>query len=91
VRKLSTQFLREGEALKTVFIGSDGEVADGPGALAANKAVSQRFIQARDDVKDEKLYDLLNELCAAPFTSVALRWLRGDWDLHRSCLLLPRN
>lgn len=53
VRGLARKFLREQETLE-IFIG-DSENGD----LAANKAVTQTFIEAQDDEKDKKLYDIL--------------------------------
>ena len=53
VRSLARKFLREQET-QEIFIG-DGENGD----LAANKAVTQTFVEAQDDEKDKKLYDIL--------------------------------
>eukprot|EP00548_Thalassiothrix_antarctica_P007874 CAMPEP_0194137750 /NCGR_PEP_ID=MMETSP0152-20130528/7594_1 /TAXON_ID=1049557 /ORGANISM="Thalassiothrix antarctica, Strain L6-D1" /LENGTH=487 /DNA_ID=CAMNT_0038834893 /DNA_START=59 /DNA_END=1522 /DNA_ORIENTATION=+ len=53
VRRVADKFLRKGETTE-IFIGGAGD-----GELAANKAVTQTFIQAQDDEKDNKLYDLL--------------------------------
>eukprot|EP01048_Picozoa_sp_COSAG05_P007661 COSAG05_NODE_546_length_8763_cov_12.991228_7_plen_525_part_00 len=59
VRKLAQNFLRSADSgnLKQVFIGTSADAE-----LEANTAVSQTFIQARDDVKDEKLWELLENL-----------------------------
>lgn len=43
-----------------IFLG-EGDGGDGA-ELAANKAVSQRFVHATDDEKDKKMYDVLCEL-----------------------------
>lgn len=53
VRRAADNYLRKGETTE-VFIGGAGD-----GELAANKAVSQTFVEAQDDEKDKKLYDLL--------------------------------
>lgn len=57
VRKLAAGYLRDKSLVREIFVG-EGEV---DGELAANKAISQRFIQARDHEKDEKLYNLICE------------------------------
>lgn len=57
VRRVAKTFLR-GDRTEEVFIG-DGDI---DGELEANKAVTQTFIQAQDDEKDKKLYDLLISL-----------------------------
>ena len=53
VRKLAAQFLRDGESTCEIFVG------DVNAELEANKSVSQLFIQATDDEKDEKLYHFM--------------------------------
>jgi len=53
VRRVAANFLRKEETLE-VFVGGAGD-----GELAANKAVTQTFVEAQDDEKDKKLYDLL--------------------------------
>ncbi len=50
---MASNYLREGETTE-VFIGGAGD-----GELATNTAVTQTFIEAQDDEKDKKLYDLL--------------------------------
>jgi superfamily II DNA/RNA helicase len=57
VRRVAGTFLRTGHTTE-VFIGEGG--ADGE--LEANKAVTQTFIEAQDDEKDKKLYELLCSL-----------------------------
>ena len=57
VRKLAEAFLRTGKTTQ-IFVGEGGVDAE----LEANKAVSQRFIKATDDEKDNKLWELLGEL-----------------------------
>jgi len=59
VRKLATKFLRTPESgqLKQVFVGASADAE-----LEANTAVSQTFVQARDDVKDDKLWGILENL-----------------------------
>ena len=57
VRKLAASFLRGEEHVKRVFIGTSADAE-----LEANTAVSQTFIQARDDEKDLKMYNLLQTL-----------------------------
>lgn len=55
VRKVAAKFMRGEKETAEIFIGEgtrDGE-------LVANKSVKQTFIEAQDDVKDKKLYDLL--------------------------------
>ena len=58
VRKLAAGYLNQDKScVEEIFIGegaSDGE-------LAANKAITQRFIEARDHEKDEHLYNLICE------------------------------
>ena len=53
VRRVADKFLRKEETIE-VFIGGAGD-----GELAANKAVTQTFLESQDDQKDKKLYDLL--------------------------------
>mmetsp|Transcript_22287 Transcript_22287/g.34009 ORF Transcript_22287/g.34009 Transcript_22287/m.34009 type:complete len:475 (+) Transcript_22287:41-1465(+) len=53
VRRIAEKFLRKGETAE-IFIGGAEN-----GELAANKAVTQTFVEAQDDQKDKKLYDLL--------------------------------
>ena len=67
VRKVAAKFLRAGETTE-VFVGEPD------GALAANKAVTQTFVEAQDDEKDKKLYDLLCglDLAANKTTSVVI-------------------
>jgi len=62
VRKLASSYLRSGDKddktnnVVEVFLGGSGN----PDAeLEANKSISQTFIQATDDEKDKKMYDLL--------------------------------
>jgi superfamily II DNA/RNA helicase len=57
VRRVAATFLREKETTE-VFIGEGA--ADGE--LAANKAVTQTFIEAQDDEKDKRLYEILCKL-----------------------------
>ena len=58
VRKLAAGYLNQDKSrVQEIFIGEGA--ADGE--LAANKAISQRFIQARDHEKDEHLYNLICE------------------------------
>jgi len=54
VRKVASKFLRDNETTE-IFLG-EGTAS---GELVANKAVTQTFIEAQDDEKDKKLYDLL--------------------------------
>lgn len=56
VRKMAAKYLREKETIE-VFIGGAGD-----GELAANKAVTQTFIESQDDEKDKKLYNILCEM-----------------------------
>ena len=60
VRRCATRYLRSEETVE-IFIGDDGSSSSGDsaGELAANKAVTQTFVEAQDDEKDRKLYDLL--------------------------------
>lgn len=53
VRRIAEKFLRKGETVE-IFIGGAEN-----GELAANKAVTQTFVEAQDDQKDKKLYDIL--------------------------------
>ena len=62
VRKLASSYLRSSDKddeknnVVEVFLGGSGN----PDAeLEANKSISQTFIQATDDEKDKKMYDLL--------------------------------
>jgi superfamily II DNA/RNA helicase len=55
VRRAAARFLRDGQTVE-VFVG------DSSGELEANKAVTQTFIEAQDDEKDKKLYELLCSL-----------------------------
>lgn len=59
VRKLASAYLRSDDKEKNVvevFLGGSGN----PNAeLEANKSISQTFIQATDDEKDNKMYDIL--------------------------------
>jgi len=57
VRKLAAGYLRDKAHVQEIFVG-EGEL---DGELAANKSISQRFIQARDHEKDEHLYKLICE------------------------------
>ena len=57
VRQLASTFLRKDA--KTVFVGMSPDAE-----LEANKAVSQLFIKATDDEKDQKLYKLFCEITA---------------------------
>ena len=68
VRKLAASFLRHGdEAVKRVFIGTSADAE-----LEANAAVSQTFIQARDDEKDLKMYNLLQQVRVRHLDSLRL-------------------
>jgi superfamily II DNA/RNA helicase len=70
VRKMAAAYLAKGESTSgkdedgeatgavKIFIGEGGDGAE----LAANKAVSQKFVHATDDEKDKKMYDILCEL-----------------------------
>ena len=76
VRKLAERYMRsEGSGhLKRVFIGEGGANGSGGGGgagggggsdgfeLEANRAVSQEFIEAQDDEKDDKLWTFLSGL-----------------------------
>jgi superfamily II DNA/RNA helicase len=53
VRGIARSFLREDE-IQEIFVGDSDA-----GELAANKAVTQIFVEAQDDEKDKKLYDIL--------------------------------
>ena len=55
VRKVAKKFMRGEEETVEIFLGEG--TADGE--LVANKAVKQTFVEAQDDMKDEKLYNLL--------------------------------
>lgn len=55
VRKVASRFLRDAPDTIEIFLGEG--TADGE--LVANKSVKQTFVEAQDDVKDEKLYNLL--------------------------------
>jgi superfamily II DNA/RNA helicase len=55
IRKVASRFLRSGKDTVEIFLGEG--TADGE--LVANKSVKQTFVEAQDDVKDKKLYDLL--------------------------------
>lgn len=59
VRRMASKYLRERETSE-VFIGGSGD-----GELAANKAVTQSFIESQDDEKDKKLYNILCGMDAA--------------------------
>lgn len=54
VRRVASSFLRDKNTTE-IFLGEG--TADGE--LVANKAVTQRFVEAQDDQKDRKLYDIL--------------------------------
>jgi len=56
VRRVAKTFLRKGHTTE-IFVGNNGD-----GELAANKAVTQTFVEAQDDEKDKKLYDILCNL-----------------------------
>ena len=56
VRKMAAKYIREKESIE-VFVGGAGD-----GELAANKAVTQTFIESQDDEKDKKLYNILCEM-----------------------------
>lgn len=58
VRKVASKFLRGETETIEIFLGEG--TADGE--LVANKSVKQTFVEAQDDVKDEKLYNLLCKL-----------------------------
>jgi len=63
IRKIAEQFMAaggdgDGGPVKIFVGGGDGDGAD----LAANKAVSQRFVLATDDEKDKHLYNILCDL-----------------------------
>ena len=55
VRKVAKKFMRGEEETVEIFLGEG--TADGE--LVANKSVKQTFVEAQDDMKDKKLYDLL--------------------------------
>merc|ERR1712226_1790289 len=58
VRKIAKKFMRgEGET-EEIFLGE----GTSEGELVANKAIRQTFVEAQDDVKDERLYKLLCSL-----------------------------
>jgi superfamily II DNA/RNA helicase len=64
VRRVAQRFLRGDGHTTEVFIGNSNSTLAGGnsnnnGELEANKAVTQTFIEAQDDVKDKKLYELL--------------------------------
>jgi len=61
VRRVATTFLRSSDTVE-IFIGEEGATN---GELAANKAVTQTFIAAQDDEKDQRLYEFLLTLDAA--------------------------
>lgn len=56
IRKLASTFLRADA--QRLFIGNVSQ----DGELEANKAISQTFIQATDDEKERRLFDILNDL-----------------------------
>ena len=56
IRKLADKFLRPER--QQLFIGNVSQ----DGELEANKAISQKFIQATDDEKEARLFDILNAL-----------------------------
>lgn len=78
VRKLAAAYLRDSQTTSLFLGGAQGSSAGGDAEgdadtatggtgvdaceLSANVAVSQSFVQATDDVKDEKLWALLSEL-----------------------------
>ena len=76
VRKLAASFLRHGEEnVKRVFIGTSADAE-----LEANTAVSQTFIQARDDEKDLKMYNLLQTVrCGSASLLLLLRCLLAPY------------
>ena len=55
VRKVASKFMRGEQETVEIFLGEGA--ADGE--LVANKSVKQTFVEAQDDVKDEKLYNIL--------------------------------
>ena len=55
VRKVAKKFMRGEDETVEIFLGEG--TADGE--LVANKSVKQTFVEAQDDMKDEKLYNLL--------------------------------
>ena len=55
VRKVASKFMRGESETVEIFLGEG--TADGE--LVANKSVKQTFVEAQDDVKDEKLYNIL--------------------------------
>eukprot|EP00531_Pseudo-nitzschia_arenysensis_P003691 CAMPEP_0116134614 /NCGR_PEP_ID=MMETSP0329-20121206/10746_1 /TAXON_ID=697910 /ORGANISM="Pseudo-nitzschia arenysensis, Strain B593" /LENGTH=487 /DNA_ID=CAMNT_0003629349 /DNA_START=22 /DNA_END=1481 /DNA_ORIENTATION=- len=55
VRKVAKKFMRGEDETVEIFLGEG--TADGE--LVANKSVKQTFVEAQDDVKDEKLYNIL--------------------------------
>mmetsp|Transcript_4724 Transcript_4724/g.9960 ORF Transcript_4724/g.9960 Transcript_4724/m.9960 type:complete len:547 (+) Transcript_4724:111-1751(+) len=61
VRRVAATFLRPSDTVE-IFIGEEGA---NNGELAANKAVTQTFIAAQDDEKDQRLYKFLLTLDAA--------------------------
>jgi len=54
VRKVATKFMRGENETIEIFLDKTAD-----GELVANKSVKQTFIEAQDDIKDRKLYDLL--------------------------------
>jgi len=61
VRKLASAFLRPVEQTATLFVGGAGGEGEA-GQPSANKAVSQEFVHATDDEKDNLLWKRLCEL-----------------------------
>mmetsp|Transcript_25123 Transcript_25123/g.58851 ORF Transcript_25123/g.58851 Transcript_25123/m.58851 type:complete len:515 (-) Transcript_25123:124-1668(-) len=58
VRKVASKFMRGEQDTVEIFLGEG--IAEGE--LVANKSVKQTFVEAQDDVKDEKLYNILCKL-----------------------------
>jgi len=54
VRKVASKFMRGENETIEIFLDKTAD-----GELVANKSVKQTFIEAQDDIKDRKLYDLL--------------------------------
>eukprot|EP00536_Pseudo-nitzschia_multiseries_P015458 jgi/Psemu1/320867/estExt_fgenesh1_pm.C_8900005 len=54
VRKVASKFMRSEEETMEIFLEGTAN-----GELVANKSIKQTFVEAQDDVKDEKLYNLL--------------------------------
>lgn len=59
VRKVASKFMRNKDMVEEIFLDRGNGTDDDDDGLVANKAVQQTFIEAQDDMKDRKLYDLL--------------------------------